>query len=187
MRRARLTSAVSKEPKTDRSRRSAAVSGEIAHVLALDEHDRPLARHRRHRRRRLRPCSESPQEQGLRLLRALLPDAHRDLRLGEIARRCPPADSPRNPDARRSRIFHSRLLTAPESALSASGAVIFHVGTVLLERDAAARALHLDAGDLVVRVRKRRPCRARRRPSSARLSTPRRAPASPRGVALALT
>ena len=33
----------------------------------------------------------------------------------------------RNPVARRSRIFHSRLLTAPESALSASGAVIFHV------------------------------------------------------------
>ena len=38
-----------------------------------------------------------------------------------------PGPSLRNPVARRSRIFQSRLLTAPESALSASGAVIFHV------------------------------------------------------------
>ena len=59
----------------------------------------------------------------------------------------------RNPVARRSRIFQSRLLTAPESALSASGRGDLPRRPVLLEPHGAARALHLDAIGLVVGVR----------------------------------
>ena len=179
--RARLTSASSKAGKMDSVAQVGGPAREIVQGLGLDEHDRPLALHRRHRRGR--PAAAFRENARSRSVFGSLAPSSQIRTVtsglaryrGDVARVL--AEEP----------GRAQVADLPEQIAHGARVRLERLGRgdlprrpVLLERDGAARALDLDAIGLVVGVRDDDLVAEQRPPSSARPSRPRRAPASPR-------